>query len=167
MDKERALSQGMFRERGDQGSRTGRRLYAERDGGELRMRHPGLLVALVLAVGVAGAVVALKSREGNAQFVAQQQDLLPVDAAALERLVLTTSDPRPGYRGRARGARCLSTAGGALRNPWTCVVRYSVLPRVRYRVIVRADRSIEGYGQPEGRPLQGSLSVNGCCVGGP
>jgi hypothetical protein len=131
------------------------------------MRWPGALVVLVLAVGVAGSAVALKSREGNPQFVAQQQDLLPVDAAALERLIVTTSDPRPGYSGRARGARCASAAGGALRNPWTCVVRYPRLPRVRYRVIVDADRSIQGSGQPEGRPLGGTLSLNGCCVGGP
>jgi hypothetical protein len=131
------------------------------------MRRPALLVALVLAVGVAGAVVALKSREGNAQLIAQQQELLPVDGSALQRLILTTNDPRPGYGGRARGARCVSTASGALRNPWTCVVRYPRLPRVRYVVVVDADRSIQGYGQPEGRPLAGSLSLRGCCVGGP
>jgi hypothetical protein len=131
------------------------------------MRRPALLVALVLAVGVASAVVTLKSREGNAQLIAQQQELLPVDGSALQRLILTTSDPRPGYGGRARGARCVSTASGALRNPWTCVVRYPRLPRVRYAVVVDADRSIQGYGQPEGRPLAGSLSLRGCCVGGP
>jgi hypothetical protein len=130
------------------------------------MRRPALLVALVLAVGVAGAVAALKSREGNAQFVSQQQDLIPVEAAALQRLILTTSDPRPRYGGRARAVRCSSVVGGALRNPWTCVVRYPRLPRVRYGVIVDADRSIQGYGQPEGRPLKGSLSLGGCCVGG-
>ena len=68
------------------------------------MRRPGALVALVLAVGIAGTVIALKSREGNAQFVAQQQDLAPVAAAALERLMLTTSDSRPGIRAGARRA---------------------------------------------------------------
>jgi hypothetical protein len=131
------------------------------------MRRPGLLVVLILAVGIAGAVAALKSRESNAQLIAQQQELLPVDASALQRLILTTSDPRPGYAGRAQGVRCASSAGGALRNPWTCVVRYPRLPRVRYGVVVDADRSIQGYGQPEGRPLAGSLSLSGCCVGGP
>jgi hypothetical protein len=131
------------------------------------MRRPGLLVTLVLVVGVTGAVVALKSREGNAQFAAQQQDLLPVDAPALERLILTTSDPRPGYGGRARGVRCVSAAQGALRNPWTCVVRYPLLPRVRYGVTVYANRSIRGSGQPEGGLLRGTLSLGGCCVDGP
>jgi hypothetical protein len=135
-----------------------------RDGGLLRMRHPGLLVALVLAVGVAGTVVALHSREGNAQFVSEQQALVPVGAAQLERLILSTADPRPGYSGRARGARCLSASASALGNPWSCVVRYPRPPRVRYLVRVHADRSIYGSGQPEGSPLDGVLTVRGCCV---
>ncbi len=42
------------------------------------MRRPGVLVALILAVGIGGTVVALESREGNAQFVLQQQSLAPV-----------------------------------------------------------------------------------------
>ncbi len=124
-------------------------------------------MALVLTVGIAGSAVALKSREGDTQFVAQQQDLVPVGAAALERLVVTTSDPRPGYAGRARAARCSSVSSSALANPWTCTVRYPRLPRVRYRVTVHADRSIYGFGEPEGRPLAGALTVRGCCVGGP
>jgi hypothetical protein len=133
-------------------------------GGEPRMRHTGLLVALVLAVGIAGTVVALKSRESNAEFVSQQQALQSVDATQLEKLILTTADPRPGYSGRARGARCVSATRSALGNPWSCVVRYPQLPRVRYGVTVYANRSISGSGQPEGRPLHGLLTVRGCCV---
>ncbi len=127
----------------------------------------GALVALVLTVGIAGTAVALKSREGDTQFVAQQQDLVPVGPAALERLMVTTSDPRPGYGGQARAARCSSASSGVRGNPWTCTVRYPRLPMVRYRVTVHADRSIFGFGQPEGRPLAGALTVRGCCVGGP
>ncbi|MFI4978138.1 MAG: hypothetical protein ACHQC8_05645 [Solirubrobacterales bacterium] len=136
------------------------------------MRWPGVLVALTLAVGIAGTAVALNSREGNPQFASQQQGLLPVGAAALDRLIATTSDPRPGSSGRARYVRCTSTASGALRNPWTCVVRYPRLPQVRYRVIVHADRSISGSGLPEGGSLRAeltakALTVSGCCVGAP
>jgi hypothetical protein len=131
------------------------------------MRWPGAFVALVLTVGIAGTAIALKSREGDTQFVARQQDLVPVGPAALERLIVTTSDPRPGYAGLARGARCTSASSSVLGDPWTCTVRYPRLPRVRYRVTVYADRSIFGSGQPEGRPLGGPLTVRGCCVGGP
>ncbi len=133
------------------------------------MRHAGLLVALVLVVGIAGTAVALRSREGNAQFVSRQQALAPVRAAQLEALILTTSDPRPGYGGplaRARAARCASVTRSALGNPWSCVVRYPRPPDVRYRVIVHADRSIYGSGQPIGTQLRGVLTVRGCCVAG-
>jgi hypothetical protein len=135
------------------------------------MRHAGLLVALILAVGIAATLVALHSREEDAQFVSQQQSLAPVGALQLERLILTTSDPRPGHGGRAGNhssraltVHCVSAARGALGNPWSCVVRYPRLPRVRYRVTVYADRSIFGAGEPEGAPPQSVLTVRGCCV---
>jgi hypothetical protein len=123
-----------------------------------------MLVALILAVGIAGSALALRSREGDPQFVSSQRNLAPVASAELARLILTTSDPRPAHHGRARAARCTSSAGGALRNPWSCLVRYPLLPRVRYRVTVYPDRSIYGSGQPEGEPLHGTLVVRGCCV---
>jgi hypothetical protein len=131
------------------------------------MRWPGAFVALVLTVGIAGTAIALNGREGDAQFVARQQDLVPVGPAALERLIVTTSDPRPGYAGHARWAGCSSSDPGALGDPWSCLVRYPRLPRVRYDVTVHADRSIYGSGQPEGRPLGRPLTVSGCCVGAP
>lgn len=129
------------------------------------MRRPGILVALILAVGIAGTVVALKSHESNAQFVLQQQALAPVEPAALDQLLLTSRDSRPGYSGRARGARCSSPSHSALGNPWTCVVRYPHPPSVRFHVTVHADRSISGFGQPvEGAVLNPALTVSGCCV---
>jgi len=128
------------------------------------MRRPGLLVSLILAVGLAGSIVALGAREANTQFVVAQENLVPVGAPQLERLVVTTSDPRPGYRGRALKARCTTSTHSALGNPWSCVVRYPRLPEVRYRVTVYPDRSIRGSGQPEGASVQGALTVSGCCV---
>lgn len=126
-----------------------------------------MLVALILAVGIAGAVVALKSHESNAQFVLRQQALAPVAPVALDALLLTSKDPRPGYGGpsaRARDAHCSSRSHSALGNPWTCVVRYPRPPSVRYSVTVNADRSISGSGQPEGHPGRVPLLVGGCCV---
>ncbi len=130
------------------------------------MRRPGLLVTLILLVGLAGSIAALRARESNTQFVVAQQNLEPVQAAQLDTLVATTSDPRPGYSGRARRARCANAASNhsALGNPWSCVVRYPRLPPVRYRVTVYPDRSIRGSGQPEGTHVLGALTVRGCCV---
>jgi hypothetical protein len=61
------------------------------------MRRPGILVGLILVVGIAGTVVALKSHESNAEFALQQQSLVPVAPAALQMLLLTSHDSRPGY----------------------------------------------------------------------
>jgi hypothetical protein len=122
---------------------------------------------MVLAVGVAGTVLALHSREGNTQFVSQQQSLAPVGSSQLERLILTTSDPRPGYGGsgaRARRVRCVSASHSTLGNPWSCVVRYPRTPEVHYRVSVHADRSIFGSGHPLGHVHGTVLIVKGCCV---
>jgi hypothetical protein len=94
-----------------------------------------MLVVLILAVGIVGAVVALKSHESNAELVLQQQGLAPVGPEALDALLLTTRDSRPGYSGRARAARCTSPSHSALRNPWTCLVRYPRPPSVRYRAL--------------------------------
>jgi hypothetical protein len=128
------------------------------------MRRPSALVAVILVVGVAGAILALRSREGNPQFIAQQQAVLPVSASGVQRLLLTTDDPRPGHSGRAHDARCTAGAASALGNPWTCVVRYPQPPRIRFRVIVNADRSIEGSGRGEGAPGREPVTVSGCCV---
>jgi hypothetical protein len=135
------------------------------------MRWSWVLVLLVLVTGLAGSVLALRSREDDAQFVAQQQALATVQPSQLAGLIMTTADPRPGFGGRARTASCRSAVSSALGNPWTCVVRYPRLPRVRYRVTVYADRSIRGFGRPEDRlhgglPIRNDLTVRGCCVGG-
>jgi hypothetical protein len=135
-----------------------------RNAGDSRVRRPAIVVSLLLIVGIGGSVIALKARESNAQFISAQEDLSPVSASALEELISTTKDPRPGYSGRARGAHCTSAGGGALGNPWTCLVRYQRDPRIRYRVIIHADRSILGSGQPLGKPVAGKLIVQGCCV---
>lgn len=129
------------------------------------MRWAGAFVALILIVGIAGSVIALAGREANSEFVSEQRALSPVRAGALQELISTTSDPRPGFSGRALGARCSSLSDSALGNPWTCVVRYPSPPLVRYSVTVYANRSIQGSGQPEGRALGAPLTVSGCCVG--
>jgi hypothetical protein len=126
------------------------------------MRRPAALLALVLVVGLAGTLVALRGREGNTQLAAGQQSLVPLDAGALERLVRTTSDPRPGRGGRARSARC-THAGGA----WSCLVSYPTPPAISYRVDVHADGSIAGSGRPEGVRGGTELTIRGCCAASP
>ncbi|HLH14064.1 MAG TPA: hypothetical protein VKV16_04695 [Solirubrobacteraceae bacterium] len=126
------------------------------------LRHPGALVGTVIAIGLAGSALALHAREGDPQFTLAQREAQPIAASALQELVLTSSDPRPGHRGRARAARCQGSAGGGgLGNPWSCVVRYPQPPSVRFSVTVRADRSIFGIAATRSG---GRLTLSGCCV---
>jgi hypothetical protein len=136
------------------------------------LRRPWLLVAAILTVGLAGTVLALRNRESNTQLIAAQQGLLPVSPTALEQLILTTSDPRPGYGGRAVSARCTTATATAtttaLGAAWVCAVRYPRPPRIDFRVRVRGDRSIYGLGRPAGvASYRTPLTVSGCCVGAP
>ncbi|MGD0455633.1 MAG: hypothetical protein ABSB69_18765 [Solirubrobacteraceae bacterium] len=130
------------------------------------MRRPAVLVSLLLAVGLASTLLAVRSREGDSLLVAQQQDLNPVRPAALQMLLLTTSDPRPGHRGRARDASCVLGGSDALGDPWVCVVRYPRPPGVRYEVVVHGDGSISGSGRPVGTRDGTALTVSGCCLAG-
>jgi hypothetical protein len=127
---------------------------------------PSLIVGLILIVGIAGTVLAIRAHESDSQFISSQEHLASVEAPQLQELISTTSDPRPGsrYTGRARSARCVSHGKGALANPWSCVVDYPRPPAISYQVTVHADRSIVGSGQPIGKPVRGRLIVRGCCV---
>jgi len=128
------------------------------------MRWAWVIVALVLVTGIAGTVVSLRDREGNSQFTAEQRSPERVSGAGIEAIILTTRDPRPGFSGKVRSADCRAGSDSPLGNPWNCVVRYPRPPLVSYRVSVHADGSIFGRGQPEGSPVSGDLTLNGCCA---
>ena len=128
------------------------------------MRWAWVIVALVLVTGIAGTVVSLRDRAGNSQFTAEQRSPEPVSGTGIEAIILTTRDPRPGFSGKVRSADCHAGSSSPLGNPWSCVVSYPRPPLVSYRVSVHADGSIFGSGQPEGSPVSGDLTLNGCCV---
>lgn len=124
------------------------------------MRRPTLLVAPLLFAGLVGSVVVLKSHEGNAAFVLQQQSLSSLPAALLERFVASAPDPRPGAGGRkGLDANCTPAGSGELRNPWSCTVRYPQGHAITYRVMVTPQGRVRGVDRT------GQLVVYGCCVG--
>ncbi len=85
-----------------------------------------MLVGLILAVGIAGTVVALKSHESNAEFVLQQQSLTPVQPAALQTLLADQQGLPPGYTQAAPGPRIaqrLRTARSATPGVVSCATR--------------------------------------------
>jgi hypothetical protein len=120
---------------------------------------PVLIIVPVLAVGVAGTLVAVRAREGDDAFALRQESLAPVSGQALERLVASADNPIPESGGRpGESAECRPGGGGERRNPWTCTVRYPSGDVVEYRVLVRPDRSIRGAN------ADGTLIVTGCCA---
>jgi hypothetical protein len=121
-------------------------------------------VGAILVVGVIAAVVVLSNRGSNIGTASGTARLATVSAPQLSRLLLTTSDPRPGSSHKhAAAAHCSALGHTGLRNPWSCHVRYPRSPRfpkplsVDYRIVVTQDGSISGI-------APGGLTVTGCCI---
>ena len=113
-------------------------------------------LVLVVAVGLAGSLVALSGRGANADFLFRQEHPPTLQPAAVERVVKTAPNPvgrRPGV-----SARCRPGSARGLRNPWACSVLYRSGHRERLRVQVRADASYVGiYASNPAR-------ARGCCI---
>jgi hypothetical protein len=122
---------------------------------ELRGREVVVLAA-VLGAGLCGTAVALGSRGADDQFLQDQKHPPSLRSADVERVVKSAPDPATG-KGAGVAASCKSSGSGALRNPWTCVVRYPGGKRVRIAVRVQQD------GYYAGR-YEGGGAATGCCI---
>lgn len=123
----------------------------------LRKRELAVLVA-ALVTGLAGAVVGLGARNGDAQFLHDQLQPPNLRAVDVERVVQTAPDPRTGS-GEGDAATCKRGADTPLGNPWSCVIRYPSGRRARLGVRVLADGSYEG----RFRDVAGA-GASGCCI---
>ena len=122
-----------------------------------------IVVAAVLAVGLAGTAVALHLRQGNSQFTAAQQNLATVTPQTLATLLRTSHDARPGHRdAQAISARCALPQGARGTSRWSCTVRYPAGPPVVYRVVVAPSGEVTGAAR-----VGFGLVFRGCCVNPP
>src|SRR5438270_13407136 len=97
------------------------------------MRLTALLVIAVVVVGVAGAVVAVASRESDTAFLYAQEHPRTLEPQAMEAAVRKGPDPVPGGgRAQSTRAKCHPGGHGPERNPWTCTVGYASGNEVRY-----------------------------------
>jgi hypothetical protein len=114
----------------------------------------------LLAVGIAGAIVAFANREVDSAFEFRARNPLQVEPVQVEEAVLNAPEPVPEKKTEAERARCRSRGKGDLRNPWTCTVRYGSGRAFTYTVEVDADGSFRGQNDI------GDRIISGCCVRG-
>lgn len=117
---------------------------------------------MVALVGLAGGAFAFHSRGGEDLFRLRQSGALTLrtatalSAAQVESMVAKAPEPvSPVKRTHTAQVRCLPGAGGALRNPWSCAIRYRSGTRAHYRVLVQPDGHYTGVG---------TGIISGCCV---
>lgn len=115
-----------------------------------------------IAVGVAGAVVALHGHGGDELLRLNQARSLnaseprALSAADVQTFVARAPEPvAAADRTRLASIHCLPGGGGPLGNPWSCRLRYRSGTRAHYRVTVRQDGYYRGVG---------SGVIEGCCV---
>jgi hypothetical protein len=113
-------------------------------------------VGSVLAAGLAGTLVALSSRDADAQFIQDQRHPPELRASDVERVVHTAPDPQTG-RGSGVSAECVRGSRKPLGNPWDCVVRFKSGKRVRIVVRVLEDGTYSGR-------YEGGGGASGCCI---
>jgi hypothetical protein len=119
-------------------------------------------VWLAILVGVAGGALAFHSRGSEDLFRLQQSRALTLNpatalgAAQVQAVAVEAPEPVPAaLRTHPARVRCLPGAGGTLRNPWSCAIRYRSGTRAHYRIVV----------QPDGRYAgTGTGIITGCCV---
>jgi hypothetical protein len=119
-------------------------------------------VSLGLLSGAGGAVVALNHRGGAGQLSAAQARVPTVtparSVAAGSVQALVGKAPEPVLAARRTplaSVRCAPGREPALRNPWSCRLRYRSGTLAHYRVVVEPDGRYEGVG---------SGVIEGCCV---
>ena len=110
-----------------------------------RVRWVAIIFGSVLVLGVAGAVVAVASRESDTAFLYAQEHPRTLEPQAMEAAVRKGPDPVPGGgRAPSTRAKCRPGGNGPERNPWSCTVSYASGNDVRYRVIVSANGDFHG-----------------------
>jgi hypothetical protein len=124
-----------------------------------------LIVWGAVLLGVAGTVVALRSRGSEEVFEYEQSRSLALtpprvlSAAHVAAVVAQAPEPvSAARRTRPVQVRCRPGGGGTLRNPWSCTIIYRSGTRAHYRVIVQPDGHYTGVG---------TGIITGCCVVAP
>lgn len=123
------------------------------------LRGPEVAVVLsICIVALVGALVGLNARGADDQFLLRQENPSKLSADAVEKLMLSSPDPRPPHSRSGTRSRCTPEGERDLRNPWRCTVQYRSGSVARYRVRINADGSyVAQYST-------GTARARGCCL---
>ncbi len=119
-------------------------------------------VFMAILVGFAATVAVLRERGGAGLLRIEQsralasKQLRVVAASQVEAVVAQAPEPvAPAKRTRPALVRCRAGGGGALRDPWSCAIRYRSGTWAHYLVQVQPDGRYSG---------RGTGRIEGCCV---
>ena len=119
----------------------------------------GVVVAVLLAVGVAGGYTGVRARERDDAFVLHQLHPTLVKKTDVDKMVATAPEPVSKGRGTPSvSTNCHPANFGDLRSPWKCTVRYRSGRTAHYDVNVEHDGHFTGTG---------SGRFSGCCISVP
>jgi hypothetical protein len=125
-------------------------------------RLTAAVVWMVVLVGIAATVVVLRQRGGADLFRIEQSRALALEpatvlrAAQVQAVVAQAPEPvAPAKRTPPAVVHCRPGGAGALRDPWSCTIRYRSGTSAHYRVEVQPDGHYSGTG---------TGAIEGCCV---
>ncbi|MGA9286127.1 MAG: hypothetical protein WBV85_11875 [Solirubrobacteraceae bacterium] len=125
-------------------------------------RLTAAVVFMAILVGIAATVAVLRERGGAGLLRIEQSRALAlkpstvVAAAQVEAVVAQAPEPVPvARRTDPAHVHCRAGAGGVLRDPWSCTIRYRSGTLAYYRVEVQPDGHYSG---------RGTGRIEGCCV---
>jgi|ERR1700691_1853528 len=128
----------------------------------MRRRLVALIVWGAVLCGLAGAILALRSRGSEEVFQYEQSRSLalrPVTVLSVAHVVAVAAQaPEPvpaAQRTPPTQVRCRPGGGGVLRNPWSCTILYRSGTLAHYRIVVQPDGHYTGTG---------TGIISGCCV---
>ena len=123
-----------------------------------------VLVPLLALANV--SFVFVRARQGQGQpYVDRQRQAQALTPQAVARVVRVAPDPVTRKAGLT--SRCVALGNGALRNPWTCAIRYREGRVISYQVTINADGSYSGDNELvrfRGQRFTDTGTINGCCI---
>ncbi|MDQ6836645.1 MAG: hypothetical protein M3016_10715 [Actinomycetota bacterium] len=124
-----------------------------------------MLIAVLALLGLVSFIYTRVNQQAGASLLVRQEQTQALTGSTVGAVVRLAPDPVTNAPGLA--ARCHPEGGGALMNPWRCVIAYRSRKRIQYTVTIQPDGSYTGDHQVlsyRGRTGPTAGSIRGCCI---